>query len=179
MRTAACCPATNAKRSGTTARRERRCGSGRRASNRGWTCEGRAGKPNNTRPRHAGRLPLQRSVGAGCWNAYDMDRQPPAYRLVRRPVRAAEAPVLDRSQAWVVGHSGGPLLVLAGPGTGKTTPIVETIVDRIARRGPDPARVLVLTFSRKAAQELRARITLRLNRPTTAPPPLTFPTYPS
>ena len=106
-----------------------------------------------------------------------MDRQPPAYRLVRRPVRAAEAPVLDRSQAWVVGHSGGPLLVLAGPGTGKTTAIVETIVDRIAGRGVDPGRVLVLTFSRKAAQELRARITLRLNRTTTAPLALTFHSY--
>src|SRR5258708_19286001 len=106
-----------------------------------------------------------------------MDRQPPASRLVRRPGRAAEAPVLDRSQAWVVGDSGGALLVLAGPGTGKTTAIVETIVDRIAGRGLDPGRVLVLTFSRKAAQELRARITLRLNRTTTAPLALTFHSY--
>src|SRR5262249_57293930 len=76
-----------------------------------------------------------------------------------------------------VGHSGGPLLVLAGPGTGKTTAIVETVVDRIAGRGLDPCRVLVLTFSRKAAQELRARITLRLNRTTTAPLALTFHSY--
>jgi superfamily I DNA/RNA helicase/RecB family exonuclease len=106
-----------------------------------------------------------------------MDRQPPAYRLVRRPVSVAEPPVLDRPQARVVGHSGGPLLVLAGPGTGKTTAIVETVVDRIAGRGLDPSRVLVLTFSRKAAQELRARITLRLNRTTTAPLALTFHSY--
>jgi len=106
-----------------------------------------------------------------------MDRQRLAYRLVRRPVTAAEPPVLDRAQARVVGHSGGPLLVLAGPGTGKTTAIVETVVDRIAGRGLDPGRVLVLTFSRKAAQELRARITLRLNRTTTAPLALTFHSY--
>jgi superfamily I DNA/RNA helicase/RecB family exonuclease len=106
-----------------------------------------------------------------------MDRQRLAYRLVRRPVTAAEPPVLDRAQAQVVGHSGGPLLVLAGPGTGKTTAIVETVVDRIAGRGLDPGRVLVLTFSRKAAQELRARITLRLNRTTTAPLALTFHSY--
>jgi superfamily I DNA/RNA helicase/RecB family exonuclease len=106
-----------------------------------------------------------------------MDRQPPAYRLVRRPVRAAEPPVLDQAQDRVVGHSGGPLLVLAGPGTGKTTAIIETVVDRIAGRGLDPGRVLVLTFSRKAAQELRARITLRLNRTTTAPLALTFHSY--
>ena len=74
-------------------------------------------------------------------------------------------------------HTGGPLLVLAGPGTGKTTAIVETVVDRIAGRGLDPDRVLVLTFSRKAAQELRARITLRLNRTTTEPLALTFHSY--
>jgi superfamily I DNA/RNA helicase/RecB family exonuclease len=106
-----------------------------------------------------------------------MDRQPPAYRLVRRTVEAAAAPVLDPAQARVVSHSGGPLLVLAGPGTGKTTAIVETVVARVAGRGLDPERVLVLTFSRKAAQELRERITLRLNRTTTEPLALTFHSY--
>jgi superfamily I DNA/RNA helicase/RecB family exonuclease len=106
-----------------------------------------------------------------------MDRQPPAYRLVRRAVAVTGPPFLDEAQAQVVSHSGGPLLVLAGPGTGKTTAIVETIVDRIARRGLDPRRVLALTFSRKAAQELRTRITLRLNRTTTAPLALTFHSY--
>ncbi|HEX9066096.1 MAG TPA: UvrD-helicase domain-containing protein, partial [Streptosporangiaceae bacterium] len=106
-----------------------------------------------------------------------MDRQPPAYRLVRRPVAAAAPPALDPAQARVVGHSGGPLLVLAGPGTGKTTAIVESVVERVAGRGLDPARVLVLTFSRKAAQELRARITLRLDRTTSEPLALTFHSY--
>jgi superfamily I DNA/RNA helicase/RecB family exonuclease len=106
-----------------------------------------------------------------------MDRQPPAYRLVRRPVTAAAPPALDPAQARVAGHSGGPLLVLAGPGTGKTTAIVETVVDRIAGRGLDPGRVLVLTFSRKAAQELRARITLRLDRTTSEPLAVTFHSY--
>src|SRR5262245_57271994 len=101
----------------------------------------------------------------------------PAYRLVRRPVHAAEPPVLDAAQRQVVDHPGGPLLVLAGPGTGKTTAIVETVVDRIARRGLDPTRVLVLTFSRKAAQELRERITLRLDRTTSQPLALTFHSY--
>jgi len=107
-----------------------------------------------------------------------MERQRPrAYRLVRRPVSAAEPPALDPSQAQVVGHAGGPLLVLAGPGTGKTTAIVESVVDRIAGRALDPGRVLVLTFSRKAAQELRERITLRLDRTTTEPLALTFHSY--
>src|SRR5215468_3084075 len=106
-----------------------------------------------------------------------MKEHSPAYHLVRPPARAPGAPVLDAAQQAVVGHEGLPLLVLAGPGTGKTTAIVETAVDRIARRGLDPGRVLALTFSRKAAQELRARITLRLNRTTTAPLALTFHSY--
>ncbi|MGW0472744.1 ATP-dependent helicase, partial [Streptomyces coeruleorubidus] len=60
----------------------------------------------------------------------------------------------------MVDHTTGPLLVLAGPGTGKTTTLVESVAERIAR-GHDPERVLVLTFSRKAAVELRDRMALR------------------
>ena len=102
---------------------------------------------------------------------------PPAYRLVRRPGPAAAPPRLDDAQRRVVEHAGGPLLVLAGPGTGKTTTIVESVVDRVVRRGIDPSRVLVLTFSRKAAAELRERITLRLDRTVRQPLALTFHSY--
>ncbi|MER6846584.1 UvrD-helicase domain-containing protein [Streptomyces flaveolus] len=70
-------------------------------------------------------------------------------------------PRLDAAQRAVVDHGGGPLLVLAGPGTGKTTTLVESVADRIARGG-DPERILVLTFSRKAAVELRDRMALRM-----------------
>ncbi|RFS84922.1 ATP-dependent helicase [Actinomadura spongiicola] len=101
-----------------------------------------------------------------------------SYRLVRRagPARVVP-PVLDEQQRRVVDHAGGPLLVLAGPGTGKTTTIVEAVVDRIENRGVDPERVLVLTFSRKAAGELRQRITGRLRRTTRTPLALTFHSY--
>ncbi|GAA4230119.1 superfamily I DNA/RNA helicase/RecB family exonuclease [Streptosporangium album] len=85
--------------------------------------------------------------------------------------------MLDEHQRAVVAHESGPLLVLAGPGTGKTTTIVETVVDRIERRGVDPERVLVLTFSRKAAEELRERITGRMRRTTRTPLALTFHSY--
>ncbi len=101
-----------------------------------------------------------------------------AYRLVRRPVPAsAVPPALDDAQQRVVSHAAGPLLVLAGPGTGKTTAIVESVVHRISDRGIEPARVLVLTFSRKAAEELRERITMRLGRTTRQPLALTFHSY--
>jgi len=101
----------------------------------------------------------------------------PAYRLVRRPVPAPSVPRLDQAQQAVVDHADGPLLVLAGPGTGKTTTIVAAVADRIERRGLDPERVLVLTFSRKAAAELRERITARLGRTTREPLAMTFHSY--
>src|SRR5919108_137768 len=101
----------------------------------------------------------------------------PAYRLVRRPLAAAAAPRLDQAQQQVVDHAGGPLLVLAGPGTGKTTTIVAAVADRIERRGIAPERILVLTFSRKAAAELRQRITARLRRTTREPLAVTFHSY--
>ncbi|MEV5530613.1 ATP-dependent helicase [Streptomyces prunicolor] len=84
-----------------------------------------------------------------------------AYRLVRTPPTRPTPPRLDAPQRSVVDHEAGPLLVLAGPGTGKTTTLVESVAARIARGG-DPARILVLTFSRKAAVELRDRMALRI-----------------
>ncbi|MFH8443773.1 ATP-dependent helicase [Streptomyces sp. NPDC018026] len=84
-----------------------------------------------------------------------------AYRLVRTPPARMDPPRLDAAQRAVVDHRSGPLLVLAGPGTGKTTTLVESVADRIARGG-DPERILVLTFSRKAAVELRDRMALRI-----------------
>ncbi|KAB8183316.1 AAA family ATPase [Nonomuraea phyllanthi] len=100
------------------------------------------------------------------------------WRLVRRGSGGPVVPpVLDEHQRAVVAHGSGPLLVLAGPGTGKTTTIVESVVDRIERRGVDPERVLILTFSRKAAEELRRRVTARLRRTTRSPLALTFHSY--
>jgi superfamily I DNA/RNA helicase/RecB family exonuclease len=96
-----------------------------------------------------------------------MTSQPPAsgvrgsaYRLVRDPLATPAPPVLDAYQQAVVDHRGGPLLVLAGPGTGKTTTLVEAVTARIAE-GVPAEQILVLTFSRKAAVELRDRMTAR------------------
>lgn len=95
------------------------------------------------------------------------------YRL-SGPAPAPVPPALDEHQQRVVDHPGGPLLVLAGPGTGKTTTLVEAIVDRIERRGAEPDQVLALTFSRKAADQLRDRITARLGRTMSGTPCSTF-----
>ncbi|MGA5123196.1 ATP-dependent helicase [Streptomyces pseudogriseolus] len=95
-----------------------------------------------------------------------------AYRLVRTPPARVDPPSLDAAQRSVVDHGSGPLLVLAGPGTGKTTTLVESVAARIARGG-DPERILVLTFSRKAAVELRDRLALRIGA-ARAPQATTF-----
>lgn len=75
----------------------------------------------------------------------------------------------------MVDHAEGPLLVLAGPGTGKTTTLVESVAARV-NRGADPARILVLTFSRKAAVELRDRMAARLGA-ARGPQATTFHSY--
>ncbi|MGW7413268.1 ATP-dependent helicase [Streptomyces sp. NPDC054863] len=88
-------------------------------------------------------------------------RIPGTYRLVRTAPGRVDPPLLDAQQRAVVDHGMGPLLVLAGPGTGKTTTLVEAVASRAAA-GTRPERILVLTFSRKAAVELRDRMALRL-----------------
>jgi superfamily I DNA/RNA helicase/RecB family exonuclease len=75
----------------------------------------------------------------------------------------AAPPALDASQQAVVEHRDGPLLVLAGPGTGKTATLVEAMVARLV--GPDalePGQVLGLTFGRRAAEEWRDRVLTRI-----------------
>jgi len=100
----------------------------------------------------------------------------PVYRLVVGEAPVVAAPRLDPTQQAVVEHPGGPLLVLAGPGTGKTTTIVEAVAARI-EAGIDPEQILVLTFSRKAAAELRTRITARVGRTIREPLARTFHSY--
>ena len=86
------------------------------------------------------------------------------WQLDMSPPPPVAPTALDDQQLRVVAHRTGPLLVLAGPGTGKTTTIVESICARLSDEAdPLPAdAVLALTFGRKAAAELRDRVTARL-----------------
>ncbi|HEX6073683.1 MAG TPA: ATP-dependent DNA helicase [Micromonosporaceae bacterium] len=68
---------------------------------------------------------------------------------------------MDETQRQIVAHRRGPLLGLGGPGTGKTTVLVEAAAARVAE-GTDPERLLVLTFSRRGAARLRTRIAARV-----------------
>lgn len=90
-------------------------------------------------------------------------------------------PDLDAQQSQVVAHAAGPLLVVGGPGTGKTATLVEAVAARVSE-GADPAHILVLTFGRKAAAALRNRIEARIgvitDRSTMSEPVVrTFPAY--
>jgi superfamily I DNA/RNA helicase/RecB family exonuclease len=103
-------------------------------------------------------------------------RRSPDYRLVRRARPPVAVPVLDEAQRRVVEHPGGPLLVLAGPGTGKTTTLVEAAAARV-RSGVPIDDILLLTFGRRAATELRDRLTARLGRTSREPLARTFHSY--
>ncbi|WP_200206632.1 ATP-dependent helicase [Micromonospora coerulea] len=86
----------------------------------------------------------------------------------------------DPAQAEVVAHTDGPMLVVGGPGTGKTSTLIEAVAARVAE-GVDPERVLVLTFGRRGANDLRHRIEARIagdgHRVVREPLVRTFPAY--
>lgn len=95
----------------------------------------------------------------------------PAPRFVKSAPRApgSGAPVslervaellrgLDRDQRRAVTHGEGPLLVIAGPGTGKTEVITRRVAWVIATKRARPSEVLALTFTDRAADEMQSRV---------------------
>jgi len=67
---------------------------------------------------------------------------------------------LDRRQRQAVTHGEGPLLVVAGPGTGKTEVITRRVAWLIASKRVRPSEILALTFTERAADEMQARVDL-------------------
>jgi DNA helicase-2/ATP-dependent DNA helicase PcrA len=66
------------------------------------------------------------------------------------------------AQTDAIQHVRGPLLIIAGPGSGKTFTLVERIVYLISNHNIAPEKMLILTFTDKAAGELKTRISNRL-----------------
>src|SRR5437016_11152065 len=65
---------------------------------------------------------------------------------------------LTKAQNEAVTHEAGPLLIIAGAGTGKTTVITHRIAHLIATRKARPSEILALTFTDKAAAEMEERV---------------------
>ena len=81
---------------------------------------------------------------------------------IRRPESARQYRVrydeeLNQQQLAVVMHPGGPMLALAGAGTGKTRTLVYRTC-RLIEDGVPPGRILLLTFTNKAAREMMGRV---------------------
>ena len=78
------------------------------------------------------------------------------------------------SQQRAIAHLSGPMMVLAGPGSGKTSVIVERTAYMINEGGISPSNILVVTFSRAAAKEMKERFLSFTGQQYT---PVTFGTF--
>ncbi|MGR0159449.1 ATP-dependent helicase [Paenarthrobacter nitroguajacolicus] len=104
---------------------------------------------------------------------------PAALRLLPPRETHYSAPVLSPDQHEVVSlpQGSGPVLVPGGPGTGKSTVLVESAVRRVNHDGLDPERILILAPGRHAAAALRDTFTGRLDRSLSTTPARTWASY--
>ena len=80
----------------------------------------------------------------------------------------------NKAQQKVIFHPGGPLLIVAGPGTGKTYTLTQRIFHLIDKRKISPEHILAVTFTRKAALEMRIRLKSLLKKEDELPFVTTF-----
>ena len=71
---------------------------------------------------------------------------------------------LNKQQSIAVDHFNGPLLVIAGAGSGKTKALTHRIAHLISENNVDPSSILAVTFTNKAAREMKDRLELLLTK---------------
>ncbi len=74
---------------------------------------------------------------------------------------------LDKNQRKAVNHLAGPAIVVAGPGSGKTTVITERILNLIHAYHVPPSNILAIAFNKKAVEEMETRVAARSAAPVT------------
>ncbi|MGA2166352.1 MAG: UvrD-helicase domain-containing protein, partial [Solirubrobacteraceae bacterium] len=77
-------------------------------------------------------------------------------------VEIPPAPTFTAEQEQAAARRSGPLLLAAGAGSGKTSVLVERFVRAVREDGTAPGRILAITFTERAAGELRERVRARL-----------------
>src|SRR5262249_31884898 len=83
---------------------------------------------------------------------------PPAVAHVSEPQTHYASGALDASQQQAVEAEGGPVVVMAGPGAGKTRTLTHRIVHLIRQRGASGGQILAVTFTKRAAAEMHRRL---------------------
>lgn len=81
---------------------------------------------------------------------------------------------LNTPQSEAVSHGRGPALVLAGPGSGKTLVITQRVKNLIEEQGVNPSNILVITFTKAAARQMKERFGLLMGEGRY---PVTFGTF--
>jgi DNA helicase-2/ATP-dependent DNA helicase PcrA len=106
-----------------------------------------------------------RYVGAMSADPFDLSGfEPENLPAPNDPAAAAALPApdwlarLNEAQSAAASHLDGPLLVLAGAGTGKTRVLVSRLANILYRRLAWPSQILAVTFTNKAAREMRERV---------------------
>ena len=80
------------------------------------------------------------------------------------------------AQQEAINHKDGPMLVIAGPGSGKTTVLTHRISHLTSEHGIEPGKILVITFTKAAAKEMEQRYR-KLCRDDRRPGSITFGTF--